>query len=185
MSLFRRRTRRPQRSSDTSDRRNSMIAKKRAERMAKAKARAAEKARRRRQKPTSSSVPTRLAEAAGQFMSKIGGQSAGKGRKKTTPTPRKPRPTLTRTVDPMPNSPERQRKRNRKPAIDPPKGAGKKPTRPVRPKRDNKMVTPVIRRLANAKRLTTFSHLQIPINLTCSFLLHYYSFSLCFSNLSS
>ena len=48
----------------------------------------------------------------------------------------------------MPNSPERQRRRNRQPAIDPPKGAGRKkttPTRPVRPKRDNKKVTPVRR----------------------------------------
>jgi hypothetical protein len=57
----------------------------------------------------------------------------------------KPRRTITRTVDPMPNSPERQRRGNRQPAIDPPKGAGKKPTRPVRPKRDNKKVTPVRR----------------------------------------
>lgn len=104
MSLFRRRTRRPQRSSDTSDRRNSMIAKKRAERMAKAKARAAERARK-----------------------------------------QKPRRTITPTVDPMPNSPERQRRRNRQPAIDPPKGAGKRRTRPVRPKPDNKTVTPVRR----------------------------------------
>ena len=141
MSLLRRKTRRPQRSSDTSDRRNSMIAKKRAERMAKAKARAAERARRRRQKPTSSGVPTRMAEAVGQFMSRLGTQRAEanslnalratQGAKKTTSTPRKPRTTLRRTVDPGPNSPERQRKRNRKPAIDPQKGAGKRRTRPT------------------------------------------------------
>src|SRR6056300_67950 len=35
------------------------------------------------------------------------------------------------------------------------------------------------------RRLTTFSHLQIPVYLTRSFLLHYYSFSLCLGYLSS
>ena len=66
-------------------------------------------------------------------------------RKKTTSTRRTRSPGLTRVVDPMPNSPERQRRKNRKPVMDPPKGAGKRPTRRVRPKRDNKTVTPVRR----------------------------------------
>jgi len=155
MSLFRRRrTRRtPQQRADVVARRNAMADKKRTERMAKAKARAKAKAEararreKRNKKPTSSGVPARMAEAAGNFFSRLGTQraEANKNRKKTTPTPRRPRPTLTRTVDPGPNSPERQRRKNRQPAIDPPKGAGRKPTRPVRPKRDNKTVTPVRR----------------------------------------
>ena len=109
MSLLRRKTRRPQRSS-------------------------VERTRRRRQKPTSSGVPTRMAEAVGQFMSRFGGQSAGKNKRKKPPTPRRPRPTKIRTVDPGPGSPERQRIRQAR--------------------RLNRANASVKRRLAGAKRLT-------------------------------
>tara|TARA_X000001382_G_scaffold33533_1_gene22094 strand:- start:18 stop:470 length:453 start_codon:yes stop_codon:yes gene_type:complete len=102
-------------------------------------------------KPTSSGASKQVGKAvgnlAGNFFSRLSGQraDANQNRKKTTSTRRTRSPGLTRVVDPMPNSPERQRRKNRKPVMDPPKGAGKRPTRRVRPKRDNKTVTPVRR----------------------------------------
>ena len=129
------------------------VAEKRARALARRKALASarRKARRLGKKPTSSGVSKQVGKAvgnlAGNFFSRLSGQraDANQNRKKTTSTRRTRSPGLTRVVDPMPNSPERQRRKNRKPVMDPPKGAGKRPTRRVRPKRDNKTVTPVRR----------------------------------------
>ena len=91
----------------------------------------AQLARRRGQKPTSSGVPARMAEAAGNFFSRLGTQRAEANKKKTVRTQKRTTPPTRRVSDPGPNSPERQRKRNRKPAIDPPKAARKRRTRPT------------------------------------------------------
>ena len=123
--------------------RETIMARKKAERTAKAQARAkakadarARRARRLGKKPTSSGASKQVGEAvgnlAGNFFSRLSGQRAdsNKNRKKTTSTTRRTRsPSLTRVVEPMPNSPERQRRKNRKPVMDTPRGAGVKPTR--------------------------------------------------------
>ena len=45
------------------------------------------------------------------------------------------------------------------------------------------MLNRIVKPFILPRRLATFSHLQIPINLTCSFLLHYDSFGLCLATL--